>query len=1107
MKLRYYGAAMALLTIPTLSSAQTTGAKPDPLLPDAAALLKEGVGLHDKGQYAEAAARYQLITPGDSAYAQAQAELAMSLVAADKYPEGVAAAQRALALNPHDPETLGVLASGQEGLKQLDAARQTYTQALKLFPYNERLWLNRGIAEYNLGKPELALAYMQRAMVLRPGHSTPHRLLGVLAARQGQPTHAMLGLLLFLAIEPEGERSQSVLVLLEKLSSGQPIVDDAEKVAASSPNAAFEELDQLITSKVALTKDYVTKVKFNAALVKQTQLLVEKFPVEADPASDFWVRAYAPVIKLLRQEDNITTFTYLILLSAQDDHARQWVKANKSRVEKLTTALSEPLLALRDQQPLPEGALAAAWYDGPVPEGLGAGTRDAKGTVLPTGPWLLLAPSGAVRQRGSFAGPGKRGGRWQVLRPDGSIETEENYASTGAALGELDGPTRTFFPDGQLKSEATYRAGKLEGPGKTYTESGKVSESRTFVNNDYEGEVTGYFPDGTPRFRGQMHADKREGTLTYYYPTGAPEARYAYVANQRQGPYEVFYVNKVLEHKGTYDKGELTGSYTANYPNGQLRETGTYAQGKRTGLWREYFASGKLSVESSYDAAGELHGAYRDYDTQGRHFADIYYEHGRMTRLVNFDAAGKTIADMTLKKGRQAVKTYDAEGRVRGTGFIENGALAGEWRRLFPDGSLREVAHYDNKGTLVGGHELYYATGQLRQRRTYAPDGTATGYFEQFYLDGQPQQVGFYRQGQPQGEWKSYYADGRPSQVREYHQGDLNGALHSYAAGGKLADERIYEFGKLRQVVTYDSAGRVIDRLPLLGKTSEVVVHFPGSGPQGGVLNRVGYCDGTYEGPMSWLYPNGQPETTLTLHADKQYGPYRSLFPGGQTRTEGEYLAGERYGEFKTYYADGTLRSRGRYLSNDQVGEWTYNFANGKPEKVLTFNDEGELQGTSRYYNPAGELLLEQQYLDGTLESSSAPGGAAQALPPAGGAVAIAFANGKPAAAESYQHGYPAAPFVYYYSTGQVFRRIGYQKGLRSGPLVSYWPNGKPMEEENYQHGELHGRCRYYRPDGTIEREETYVAGERCGPSISYTAQGKPAHTEAYWNNAFYHAK
>ena len=447
MNLRYYGAAVALLTLPGLSLAQTTPLPADPVLPDEPALLKEGAALHDKEQYAEAIARYQLITPGDSAYARAQSELALSLLGAKQYSEAAAAAQRSLAAEPFSPTALGILASAQEENKQLEAARQTYAQAIKMYPYNEQLWLDRGITEYNQKQTAQALTYLERALALRPGHSTPHRLLGVLAARQGQPSHALISLLTSLAITPEGERSQHVLVLVEKLSSGQPIVDDEDKVAPVAPNADFEELDQLISSKVALNKDYVTKVKFNAALVKQVQLLVEKFPVDADPAGDFWVRAYAPLVRVLRQDDNLTAFTYLILYSANDARARQWVNGNKGRIEKLTTALSGPLLAIRGQQPLPDGQLAEAWFNGTHLEGLGPGTKSAEGNVTPSpGPWLLLSDDGAVQQRGSFAGPAKRGGRWQTLHPDGSLELEETYASTGPNLGELDGPLRNFLP-------------------------------------------------------------------------------------------------------------------------------------------------------------------------------------------------------------------------------------------------------------------------------------------------------------------------------------------------------------------------------------------------------------------------------------------------------------------------------------------------------------------------------------------------------------------------------------------------------------------------------------------------------------------------------------
>jgi len=1113
MLARYYGAALALLTLPGLSQAQTSAPGKDPVLPDAAVIFKEGLALREKEQYADAAARYELITPGDSAYAEAQSELALALLGAKKYSEAIAAAQRSLAAEPFSVGALGVLASAQEEAKQFDAARQTYAQAVKLYPYNETLWLDRAIGEYNQAKITDALLYLQRALTLRPAHGTPHRLLGLLAARQGQPAHALISLLTYLAIEPSADLSQNVLVLVEKISSGQPVVEESDKVAAVAPNTEFEELDQLITSKVALNKDYVTKVKFNAALVKQTQLLVEKFPVDADPASDFWVRVYAPVVKVLRQEDNLTTFTYLILYSANDDRARQWVKGNKSRVNKLTDALSGPLLALHNQQPLPDGKLAAAWYSDAHVEGLGPATREADGRITPTaGPWLFIGKDGDVRERGSFAGPAKRGGLWQTLRPDGTLEMEQTYAASGPSQGELDGPMRTFYPGGQLKTEAAYRAGKLEGLAKSLTATGKVTETRPFVGDNHEGEVVGYYPDGTPGYRSQYHADKKEGPLLRFYPDGTPETRFTYAANQLQGPYEVYYPNKVLEKKGAYDKGEPDGPYTLNYPSGKVRETGTYAHGKRTGQWREYYASGKLSVEQTFDEAGKTHGVYHDYDTQGRLFSDTHYDHGRMVRLVHFDAAGKPTADVALKKGRQEVKAYDLEGRMRSTGFVENGNLAGEWRRFFADGTLREVAHYDPAtGAQVGASELYYTSGQLRQRSSFGPDGSREGYFEQFYVDGQPEQTGFYHLGEPQGVWKTYSANGRLNQQREYNGGVLNGPMLTYENGGKLNGEWTYAYGKLRRAVTYDSLGRVAERQELPTTATELLRHFPGSASRPAVLNRAALADGDYEGLQTWFFPNGQPETTVRLHGSKRYGPYRVQYANGQTSVEGDYLNGERYGQFTNYYADGTLQNRGRYLANERVGEWTFNFPNGKLEKTLTFSDDGELHGPSRYYNPAGELLLEEQYDNGTLVSSLAPGAAPgttpQALPAGGGTVQVAFANGKPAASETYQRGYPAAPFVYYYSSGQVFRRINYQKGLRSGTLVSYWPNGKPMEEENYQHGELHGRCRYYRPDGTLEREETYCVGEHRGPTTYYDAQGKPQRTEAYWNNSFYSAR
>ena len=1099
MHLRHYGAAVALLALPSLSLAQTATT---PTLPDAKKLLKEGVELHDAEKYDEAAARYSLVTPGDSSYALAQAELALTLASAKKYEESLAAARRSLALDAFQPLLYGTMASAYEGLKQPEKAQKAYADGFKLFPYNDNILLNKGAAELSAGRTAAALATLQRCIELRPGRPAGHRLLGLAAARQGQTTHAMLSWLLYLAVEPNGPYSNAILVYLERLSQNVPVVEKADMLPPVANNAAFEELDQLINSKVALNAGYVSKVKFKASIVKQLQLLVEKFPDAADPATDLWVRVYGPVIKALREGDNLTTFTYLILSSAEDKTAQQWVKGNKSKLEKLAQAVDAPLLALREQQPLPTGTeQAKAWYDDGVLEALGPGEKDAQGKMQPTGNWLLIDKDGSVSQRGAFLA-GKRTGKWLVLRPDGTTEAEEQYG----ADGKRDGLTRHYYPGGQLKSESTYRAGKLEGLNKQFAESGELSETQQLVNNDYEGDAIEYYPGGTVNGRVAMKADKRNGRMEGLYPDGTPELSATNAEGKPQGELLVYYPDKTLEKKATYDQGELNGPYAEYYPSGKPRQTGQYTKGKRTGAWKEYYGNGQLSLEEAYDANGDLHGPVRDFDEQGRHQATSLYEHGLITRMTSVDATGKVLADIPTKKGRVAIKTYDADGHLKDTGEVENGYLAGEWKTFYADGTLRELKHYGLKARQIGASEMYYSNGQLRQRRQYSPEGEAEGYFEQYYADGVLEQTGFLHAGDKQGVWKSYYPTGKLSQEREFFKGELSGPLRSYTPGGKLTEERLYAFGKLRQLSAYDSTGKVIDHYEQLPTLKELVLHYPGRPAQ--VMNRASVRNGLYEGPTTWLYAGNKPESEIAMHNGKRYGRYQSYYPGGQKMTEGQYLNGNRYGQFSNYYATGQLSSQGSYRADEPVGEWKYYFPNGQLEKVIPYDDAGEIHGLYLSYNPDGELLLKRQYSSGTLVGYLAPSAPADAKPQplaaATGPVQVAFANGKPAASQSYRQGYGDAPAVYYYSSGQVFRRVGYVKGQLSGPVLSYWPSGKLMEEENYLHDELHGRCRYYRPDGTLEREENYRAGERAGLSITYDAQGKPTRTTYYWNNSEY---
>ncbi|TGE21972.1 tetratricopeptide repeat protein [Hymenobacter aquaticus] len=1101
MRISTYGALVALCAL----SGVSVRAQQRPTLANSTQILREAVALHDQGKYPEAISQYLTVPASDTAYVRVQHELALSYLSNKQYKEAVEAGRRAIALRVHNPQVYNIVAAAEEELGNVPAALKLYAEGLRQFPYSQALWQNQGITLSSSGDAKGALASLQRSAELMPVRANTHFALGYLALRQGQTAHALLGLLTFLAIQPDGARSNSVLVMAEQLASNAVELDAKDRLPSTQPNAAFQELDELLNSKVALRKDYVSKVKFDANVVKQLQLLVEKFPAaDADP-NDFLLRFYSPMIRALRQEDNLTAFTYLALSSANDKKAAQWVKSNKARVTKMGQAVADALNELRTYQVVQRDGKAQrlkGWYnDDDQLVAIGDGEKGAKDFSM-RGPWLLIDEEGSVTEEGSFSASSLRTGTWRVFFPDGQVQMVKSYDDQG----KLHGAYTEYHDNGAISAVGTYVHGALDGPLKLHRYCGSVSEVRPFKQGEITGESVFYYADGKVEGRTNYRAGKKEGADINNYPDGTLEAEYAFVADQRQGPFVVNYPDKTLERKGAYDKNELHGPYTGYFPNGKVFQTGTYDHGKIVGLWKEYYRTGKLSSEETHNAAGELHGTYRDYDADGVLSMEQEYELGRITRVTFFDKAGKVLAKTDVKKGKTPVQGLRPTGKPRYTGAYLNGQPDGEWRWTYRNGTTETIRHYSG-GKLNGLVEQYHANGKLKSRQNYT-DGEADGYYESFYEDGQPQQTGFYQHDQRQGLWRDYYVDGRLSEEYYFRNDAQEGPSRSFTPAGKLAEQRRYEAGRLLQVVALDSTGKEISRQEITPETKEYALRYP----SGNVRYRMPMLCYDEQGSGAWLTPGGAPEATIGMRRGQREGAYTGTWYTGKTVAEGQFKGGSREGEWKTYFPSGALSTRGPYRNGKLEGEWTTYFENGKTESVGTYRD-GELEGPFRVYNMLGELLVEKHYEQGNIIGYRAggadgqPKGEVTAFETGNGPLKTQFANGKPAVEEAYKDLYVDGTRTYYYSTGQVYRRSHTQNSVLTGKLETFYPDGKPMEEENYLHDELHGRCRYYRPDGTLEREVTYRSGERSGPTVYYDAQGKPTRTDYYWNNYVYGSK
>ena len=109
------------------------------------------------------------------------------------------------------------------------------------------------------------------------------------------------------------------------------------------------------------------------------------------------------------------------------------------------------------------------------------------------GQYLSFHENGQLHMRGSK----DENNKWE----DGLVE---QYHGNGALLVKgiikdsnwADGTYLSYFDDGNLWVEETYKNGVLQGPSVKYFRNGRIASEVTYVNGELDGEVTTYFPFG-----------------------------------------------------------------------------------------------------------------------------------------------------------------------------------------------------------------------------------------------------------------------------------------------------------------------------------------------------------------------------------------------------------------------------------------------------------------------------------------------------------------------------------------------------------------------------------------------------------------------------------
>ncbi len=285
------------------------------------------------------------------------------------------------------------------------------------------------------------------------------------------------------------------------------------------------------------------------------------------------------------------------------------------------------------------------------------------------------------------------------------------------------GPFREWFPNGQLKLEATVIGGMAD-----LTPAAQSSWL-------FDGECSVW--DETGRLLSTMLYQKGvlEGTSLYYTPSGA------------------------LQKQLPYHQNELDGEALSYWPSGAIHTKSVYVHGVKEGLSLGFWPDGTPCWIEEYSHDSLQSGAY--YDRNGKECADVYQGSGYQA-LFDKEALYQLVE---IRNGRPegTIRTFTPRGELLTSYSMKQGKKEGEEIEYFLpyEGAAPETPKLSVQwsGDLIHGlAKTWYLNGTLRSQSEWAHNqksGSSCAWYRdgslmliEEYLDGLLESGKYFRRSQ-----------------------------------------------------------------------------------------------------------------------------------------------------------------------------------------------------------------------------------------------------------------------------------------------------------------------------------------------------------------------
>ena len=295
-------------------------------------------------------------------------------------------------------------------------------------------------------------------------------------------------------------------------------------------------------------------------------------------------------------------------------------------------------------------------------------------------------PNGLLKQYFTFNKDGLLDGESRQYYEEGDIKSISPFKNNIA-----NGTFISYYQNGNIKEKHTYKNGNEEGEGIFYYENGKLEEKYFMKNGKLDEEAINYFEDGKIKNK----AIFKDGVTLEEEIYKDNEIRKNTFKNGEIVQQDIYSKNKILKAKKFFlENGKM--KIISYYENGNKEEEVFVINELFDGDAFAYYPSGKLK-EKDFFKNGKREGE-----------AIIYYENGNVKQKSLFKN-NKREGDLSM---------YYPSGKLLQTEKYVNGKEEGEVIEYYESGAIKEKAHFINDKQ-EGEHLFYDEKGNLTKTEIY----------------------------------------------------------------------------------------------------------------------------------------------------------------------------------------------------------------------------------------------------------------------------------------------------------------------------------------------------------------------------------------------------